>query len=686
MSRRYFACPLLLLLASCSHHEAGTEEESVRAVALESLSSCTELDAQVRQAAHQRVDDAFDAVLEQIDNDDGEYCANYAMGESDSASDGGGAVTTAPTSVSETNNQVAGVDEADLVKTDGQYLYLAQAEELRIVDAWPANESREAATLALGGTAKKLFVAEDRALVYVSMPRDEEQAAYMVSGSGDCSYGYGCDFSGDGSATRVLIVDVSDRAAPTILRTLDFAGSLIAARRIGNTVHTVVSIAELTVPGLELPSPWEYGCAEDLTATEKFSARSELAAARKKQHALVDQASLDIGVLAREGDRVLGAMGCTDFYRETSPDGSGITSVVSLDLQSDDDPVFANVLSRAGAVYASGSSLYMAVPHQRDMVDYWYHEAPGDEASTVHQFAIGKAPTDTAYLASGVVPGRVLNQFSMDEYQGVLRIATTNGYVPNPDVESTLSILSRDGHQLQVIGQVEHIAPTEDIRSVRFDGERGYVVTFKKTDPLFVLDLSEPKAPKLVGELKIPGFSTYMHRLDENHLLALGYEADDQGDFAYFNGIQLQLFDVTNPTQPELLHKKVYGTRGSSSSALTDHLGFTFLADRNLLTLPMSICDGGGNGGYGTLSFSGVVALEVSLEQGFTELGRLSEPYPPNDGTFYQGAECSDWWTDSNSVVDRTVVADQYLYAISENRVRIQDLGALGTDVAVVDF
>ena len=223
---------------------------------------------------------------------------------------------------------------------------------------------------------------------------------------------------------------------------------------------------------------------------------------------------------------------------------------------------------------------------------------------------------------------------------------------------------------------------------MRFDGARGYLVTFKKTDPLFVLDLSDKTKPAIAGELKIPGYSTYMHQLDENHLLALGYEADDRGDFAYFNGIQLQVFDVTHPTKPALLHKQVFGTRGSSSSALTDHLGFTFMADRGLLALPMSICDGGGNGTDGKLSFSGVVALDVKLTSGITELGRLEEPYPAasqSEGLAYGGA-CQDWWTNANSVVDRTIVMDDFLYAISENRVRVQALSALGTDVARVDF
>jgi len=274
----------------------------------------------------------------------------------------------------------------------------------------------------------------------------------------------------------------------------------------------------------------------------------------------------------------------------------------------------------------------------------------------------------------------------MDEYAGVLRIATTTGHVPDPNVTSTLSVLKLEGSSLNLLGQIAGIAQNEDIRSVRFDADRGYLVSFKKTDPLFVLDLSKADAPAIVGELKIPGFSTYMHLLDSGHLLALGYEADDQGTFAWFNGIQLQMFDVTSPTAPALMFKKVYGTRGSSSSALTDHLGFTYLSDRGLLTLPMSICDGGGNGQYGKLSFSGVVALNISLTTGINELGRLEEPYPAGNSTFYYGAACQDWWTNSSSVVSRTVVLDQFLYAISANRVRVQNLNQLGTDVAIVDF
>lgn len=656
----------------------GKVGEQSYALELDHVESCSAVSEHLRARTRVWMNETIDSLIAAARAGEDESCWGASAGEDDAGPGGG------PSSVSETNNQVADVDEADLVKTDGHYLYLAQGKELRIVAAWPASDAQLASRITLPGLAKKLFISGDRALVYVSVPRGplaEGSEQYFPAQAHDCTYGYDCDFTGDGYATEIHIFDISDKTAPEPLRTLTFPGSLIAARRIGSTVHSVVSLAEANPAGLEFP---ENGlCDDSASGIAKYIA--ELEAARDRNEKRIQDASFDMGVLAREGERALGAANCSDFYRETAGDGQGITSLVSLDLESDADPTLSNILSRGGAVYASAQSLYLAVAHQRT-TDSWYDDAPADEVTTVHRFRIGTDPADSGYIASGMIPGHVLNQFSMDEHDGYLRVATSKGRVPSPDVESVVSVLGTQGHALNVVGQVDHIAPKEDIRSVRFDGARGYLVTFKKTDPLFVLDLANPEAPAVVGELKIPGFSTYMHLLDDRHLLALGYEADDMGDFAYFNGIQLQLFDVTDPTDPQLLHKQVYGTRGSSSSALTDHLGFTFMADRNLLTLPMSICDGGGNGMYGKLSFSGVVALDVTLKDGFQELGRLEEPYPAQQSAFQYGNACQDWWTDSNSVVSRTVVMDQYVYAVSDKRVRVQSLDALGTDVAVVDF
>jgi len=688
MFRKVTSLSLVAFLAACSQtqEQKGTGPTEPVAVALQPLSTCAELDSLVRAKTKAAMNKTLDASVNSLNSGSTSNCVMYDSVPSAGNVAVSGASGASPSSVSQTNNQVVGVDEADIVKTDGKFIYLALGSEFRIVSAWPAATTSIASRVTLGGTAKKLFVDGNRALVYVSVARSTitEQSPWMLSQASDCTYGYNCDFSGDGNATKIIIFDITDRTAPAVVRTIDMPGSLIAARRIGSTVHTVASIGELTVPSLEYY--YYNSCGTPLTGDALTAELDKIEQIRARNIAKIDAAVFDVGVLAKEGTRVLGKMDCSDFYRETVGDGVGITSVLSLDLQTNSDPTLANVLSRAGAVYASASSLYMSVTHTNTSGYGWFDGVATDEASTVHRFQIGTKPTETRYLASGAVPGHVLNQFAMDENGQYLRIATSKGKVPDPNVESVLSVLSQQGTELKVVGQIGGIAPTEDIRSVRFEGDRGYVVTFKKTDPLFVLNLADPTKPVITGQLKIPGFSTYMHPLDSGHILALGYEADDQGSFAWFNGIQLQIFDVTDMKNPLLLHKKVYGTRGSSSSALTDHLGFTYLPDRNLLTLPMSICDGGGNGQYGTLSFSGVVAMNVSLANGITELGRLEEPYPATYSGFQYGGACQDWWTDSNSVVRRTVVMDNFLYAISDNRVRVQDLGSLGTDVKLVDF
>jgi uncharacterized secreted protein with C-terminal beta-propeller domain len=237
-----------------------------------------------------------------------------------------------------------------------------------------------------------------------------------------------------------------------------------------------------------------------------------------------------------------------------------------------------------------------------------------------------------------------------------------------------------------VVGQVDDIAPTEDIRSVRFVADQGYVVTFKKTDPLFVFDLGDPEHPVIRGELKIPGFSTYMHPLDKDHLLTIGYDAEDQGDFAYFQGLMLQIFDVSDPANPLQQHVVTIGTRGSTSEAATNHLAFNYFASEGVLALPITVCeDSVGGGNYGNLmTFSGVQFWDIDIQAGITLRGQVDHSYvdPYDSSTYYVGGECSNWWTDSSSVVQRTVFMDNFAYSVSSTLIKVNDLNALSPDVA----
>jgi hypothetical protein len=278
----------------------------------------------------------------------------------------------------------------------------------------------------------------------------------------------------------------------------------------------------------------------------------------------------------------------------------------------------------------------------------------------------------------------------MDELDGNLRIATTMGHVPDPNVHSTLSVLAEEAGELKVVGIVDNIAPTEDIRSVRFNGEVGFIVTFKKTDPLFVIDLSDPENPVIKGKLKIPGYATYMHLMDKTHLLTIGYDADEQGSFAWFQGIQLRILDVSDLEEPSVVHEETIGTRGSTSEAATNHLAFNYFPERDLLALPMTICEGSSGGGsYGDMmTFSGLLVYRLTLEEGFTQLGGVPHKAPETEETYYNA--CSNWWTDSNSIVQRSIFmssdTEDFVYSIAYDLINVSDLEDLENPLVGIEL
>lgn len=619
-------------------------------------------------------------------------CGYLEPARSDFGADGGAA--SAPTEnassdpggaseVSGTNNQIAGVDEADFVKNDNEYIYVANGESFRIIDAWPAAEAHEIAKVTVPGVAKKLFVEGNRAAVYSAVTPASTGSGYSdgygpyYGSSSECTYGYDCTFQGDGTETVISIFDLTDRAAPVLVRTIRSSSSLIAARRIGTTVHTV--LAQGSPFNAYLPS---YTNVPDGATEADINAAYD--ALQKDNDTRIDGIEAS-SVLPTFEDSASGSSQRL-LYQSALPDGTSLTSVMSLDLGADSSVGIASVISRAGAVFASADAIYMAVPHQQTGYG-WYEGQSDNELSTIHKFGLGTSPLATHYEGSGAVKGRVLNQFAMDEKDGKLRIATTTGHLPDPSAHNTLSVMEDQGANLAVIGQLDHIAESEDIRSVRFDGDRGYVVTFKKTDPLFVFDLSDPHAPKSLAELKIPGFSTYMHMMDPTHLLTIGYDAADQGDFAFFTGLLLQIFDVSDSQNPILAHKEIIGTRGTSSEALTNHLAFNYFAPKNLLALPMTICEGGDtNGNYGTtMTFSGLMVFDTTVQNGFSLRGRVSHP-TSSTGTGYENNGCYNWWTNATSEVKRSIIMDDWVFSVSERRIKVNALGDLTTDVKELDI
>ncbi len=565
--------------------------------------------------------------------------------------------------VSGTNNQVASVDEADIVKTDGRYVYFAANGALRIANAMSPHML---SSTPVPGEVRNLFVAGDRAVVYTSSPGAKPP----------CTYAYDCNFTGDGSRTTITVLDVKDRTKPSVVRSLELSGSLVAARRIGSTVHTVVADGDDPAA----PAEYETWPADlETCGTPEAVVRAKFAKLERENEKKI-RARKDVVKFPTLRDGGSEQPLCNGMLRTAITDGKAFTSVVSFDLESDKTaPSTATIRSRPGAVFASADALYVAVAHEQGAGSRWYSwQTSTKEVTELHKFRIGARAETTKYVGSGTVPGHVLNQFAMDEWYGYLRVATTRGRVPDPKVSSVVSILVEgEGGNLVRVGAIDKIAPGEDIRAVRFEGERGYVVTFKKTDPLFVMDLGHPARPRILGELKIPGFSTYMHRIDRDHLLSIGFDANDHGDFAYFDGVILQLFDVVDPTKPKLIHKEKIGTRGSSSEAATNHLAFNYFREEGLLAIPMTVCEGGGDGRNGSrVGFSGLLVYDVDPERGFTRLGGVDH----HDAR--EAVSCGTWWTKGASAVKRSIFLDDLVYSVAGDRAKVQRISALGRDLA----
>jgi len=495
---------------------------------------------------------------------------------------------------STTNVQEAGVDEADVVKNDAGYLYLIKDQSVRIVRAVPAGDLQQVANIALSETPDSMYLYGERLVVLSSSGGWwrgwEGGITPMVVQEGTWP-----DGAWASEQVTVRIIDVADPAAPAELAKLEFEGRLASSRMIASKLHLVLVIVPI------LPA----------------SPTPEAIRSRTLEQWIPDYRITGPDAATREGDM----MQWQDFYYPLSPDGYGITSVITVDVN---DPTAGftsvGISADAGTIYASREALYVTDPS--------YAFGSWREETVVHKFDLTGDAAE--YVGSGLVPGHLLNQYSLGESAGYLRLATTTesfAFTETGDRTNGVYVLGEGATagQLEIVGRVEGIAPGESIYSARFVGDRGFLVTFKKIDPLFTLDLSDPRNPRLVGTLKVPGCSDYIHLLDEDHLLTIGKDAQDVGDFAWYQGVQLSIFDVTDFANPVLLHKEIIGTRGTESEALWNPKAFNFFAPRNALAIPIDLYEGQTNGPeYGVHTFTGLYVYRVTPADGFHLLGRIS--------------------------------------------------------------
>jgi inhibitor of cysteine peptidase len=489
---------------------------------------------------------------------------------------------------STTNIQVAGVDEADTVKTDGEYIYVIAKNQVLIVQAYPPEDAEVLSRISANGTPKQIFVNGDRLVVFYEDNTDNDVRSV------------------------IRVYDVSDRNSPVLRREIAVGGYYFSSRMIGDYVYAVVEEgATLVGDRAETPRVFVDGESAQIPATEIY-------------------------------------------YSDTVDYEYTYVTVAAVNVKDDaETPCFKSILSGATAtMYVSAGSIYLAVPYLGKTI--------------LHVIRIEDGQISP--VADGEVSGRVLDQFSMDEYEGYFRIVTTSESAHA--FQTNIYVL--DGN-MTLIGQLEGIAPGESMCSARFVGDVCYLVTFRKVDPFFVINLSDPRNPEAIGELKISGYSDYLQPYDENHVIGVGKEtvAAEEGDFSWSQGVKISLYDITDVSRPKELAKYEIGDRGTDTPVLTEHRAFLFDKERNLLVLPVSVArineslypDGVPPYVFGETVWQGAFVFTVSLDRG-KELTLRGTVTHIEDGNAH----------DTSHYVTRVFFIDDVLYSISQSKIKMNSL------------
>jgi uncharacterized secreted protein with C-terminal beta-propeller domain len=314
---------------------------------------------------------------------------------------------------------------------------------------------------------------------------------------------------------------------------------------------------------------------------------------------------------------------------------------------------------------------------------------PPETSTNIYKFALQAGKVQ--YYGTGTVPGRILNQFSMDENGGYFRVATTSDETWNNDQYTSSNNIYVLNQDLQLIGKLENIAPGEKIYSTRFTGDRAYMVTFQQVDPFFVVDLKDPSNPMILGKLKIPGYSDYLQPYDENHIIGFGKDAVQAKGWngqsqAFYEGMKIALFDVTDVNNPIEMSQALIGDRGTDSELLQNHKALLFSAEKNLLAFPVTVMEVENQTtpgqtanlipAYGTFAFQGLYVYSIDLVKGLQYRGRIS--HLSNEDYLKAG----DVWYDTDKNIDRGLYIGDTLYTLSSAMIKannISDLAEINT-------
>jgi uncharacterized secreted protein with C-terminal beta-propeller domain len=549
---------------------------------------------------------------------------------------------------SQTNVQVKGVDEADIVKNDGKYIYLIKNDTIRIVEAYPGTALKELSTITVDDSdfmPQEMYVDNNQMVIigHVYQYRDYPYPTPLMMESSRMAIWPGPSFNQ--TRMKVYVYDISNRAAPKKQRSIEMEGNYSSSRKVDKNVYFVLN-QYIPYYYIQADQP-----ADVILPLYKDSA----------------QGNIDKPLV-----RCTGVQYFPNFQERNYMIVAGL-NIADLDGELNRKVV----LGSSQNIYASRDNLYVAAPHYREVTRRSGRDISYESEQTTLVYRFKLAQDEVEYQNQGSVPGNILNQFSMDESGNSFRIATTTDTYNSQTGSTTgnnLYVMNRDS--MAVTGKIENIAPNERIKSVRFVGNRGYMVTFKNVDPLFVIDLKDPTSPKILGELKIPGWSDYLHPYDENHLIGFGREVDPAGEKEEFLtqefllGMKVSIFDVTDVTKPTEKFKEVIGARGTTSDLLYNHKALLFDKEKKLLAFPITITQmkEGTFDKYNNIEtvFQGGIVYSVDLTSGFKLKGKVT--HYEDDNVFQNSGEW--FYGEPGRVIQRMLYIGEYLYSVSPDYVR----------------
>lgn len=518
---------------------------------------------------------------------------------------------------SSTNNQVAGVDEADTVKTDGWFIYTATGGRVVTTRAYPVASMAVVSTIELGGYAYGIFVLGDR-LVVILQPAYPTPTVY----GGDIAMGAFAPTYYN-PEVEVRVYGIEDRAWPELLYNYSMTGSYQGARMIGEYLYVV---SDYTI----------YRVGDDLR----------------------------LPIVSRNG--VLGELSPTDIAVPAGMHNTTyLTSIISLNVSAPSAmKTFTFLTKGGGQLFVSARNLYVLGAHWEYTADWQLLRTE----TIVSKLSFYKGEVKCYFTAT--VPGTVLNQFSADEAQvaghPTLRLATTTRAGDWANSSAGVYVLDE---KLNLVGSVEGIAPGETVQTSRFVGDRAYLVTFKRVDPLFVISLADSAHPTVIGELTLPGFSQYLQAIDATHLIGIGVDGTETGRAL---GLKLSLFDVSDPAAPFEVDGVTFGTY-AYSQAQYDHHAVLWMPERGLLVIPLQTYDYTASIAGSSNSWEGVVVFAVDPASGFTEKARISHPQVTQSYDYYYGGGVPYTYS-FTPAIQRSLWIGEYLYTVSDYTIQANTL------------